>query len=426
MEIRSPRRQVTAALALVCAAVLAASCGSSDDSAKKTDPSKAASTTITVWTRAATESQTKALAESYNASHANKVQVTAFPNEEYPAKIATAAGGRNLPDLFASDVVFAPNYISQGLWQDVTDKFGTLPFKDKVAPAHIKEATKDGKLYAVPHTVDISVMFINKGLYKKAGLDPAKVPTTLKEFAEQATTIRKKLGGKTYGTYFGGNCGGCNVFTLWPSVWADGGEVMNTDGTKSTVDAPQMAAVFDTYRKLYADGVAAPGSKDENGTTWLGALQAGNVGIAPGPSTWLGLLQDKGIDVGVAPIPGVNGGKTTFVGGDVIGVSATSKKVDAAWDFLAYTLSDKVQADLQAKSKSTVARTDIAATDPRVQAMNEIMAVGKTPYALKFNESYNDSQSPWVKTLRDALFGSDPAKALKDGVGTISASLNQQ
>ncbi|MGI8332703.1 ABC transporter substrate-binding protein [Actinomadura scrupuli] len=423
MEIRSPRRRVTGTLALAVAALLAASCSGSGEPAKQTAQTPS---TITVWTRAATESQTKALAQSYNATHANKVQVTAFPNEEYPAKIATAAGGRNLPDLFASDVVFAPNYISQGLWRDVTGRFAALPFKDKVAPAHIKEATKDGKLYAVPHTVDISVMFINKGLYKKAGLDPDKVPVTLREFADQATTIRRKLGGKTYGTYFGGNCGGCNVFTLWPSVWADGGEVMSADGTKSTVDAPQMAAVFDTYRKLYADGVAAPGSKDENGTTWLGALQAGNIGIAPGPSTWLGLLEDKGIDVGVAPIPGVNGGKTTFVGGDVIGVSATSKKADAAWDFLAYTLSDKVQADLQAKGKSTVARTDIAATDPRVQAMNEIMAVGKTPYALKFNESYNDSQSPWVKTLRDALFGSDPAKALRDGAGAISASLSRQ
>ncbi|MFJ4845471.1 MULTISPECIES: ABC transporter substrate-binding protein [unclassified Streptomyces] len=425
MESRSSGRKVAAALAVACAAVLASSCSDSGGSADKPGTSSAAST-ITVWTRAATEAQTKALAQSYNASHSNKVEVTAFPNEEYPAKIATAAGGRNLPDLFASDVVFAPNYISQGLWQDVTDRFESLPFKDKVAPAHIKEATQDGRLFAVPHTVDISVMFINKDLYKKAGLDPDKAPATLQEFADQATTIRKKLGGKTYGTYFGGNCGGCDVFTFWPSVWADGGEVMNAEGTASTVDDPQMAAVFDVYRTLYAEGVAAPGSKDENGTTWLGALQAGDIGIAPGPSTWLGLLEDKGIDVGVAPIPGVKGGKSTFVGGDVIGVSATSKNADAAWDFLAYTLSDTVQADLQAKGMSTVARTDITADDPRVQAMNEIMADGRTPYALKFNESYNDPQSPWVKTLRDALFGSDPAKALKDGAGTISASLNQQ
>ncbi len=421
MLIRAPRRHgLPAAIAVAAALSLAACGGGSSTSAKSSGP-----VTITVWTRAATQDQTKALAADYNKTHANKVQVTSYPNEEYPAKIATAAGGKNLPDLFASDVVFAPNYVSQGLWKDITDKFNALPFKDKVAPAHVKAASKDGRVYAVPHTVDISVMFINKAIYKKAGLDPAKPPTTLKDYAAQATTIRKKLGGNTYGTYLGGNCGGCVEFTFWPSVWADGGDVMNSDGTKSTIDSPQMAAVFDVYRNLYASGVAAPGSKEENGTTWLGALQAGNIGIAPGPSSWLGLLTQKGLDIGVAPIPGVNGGTSTFVGGDVIGVSATSKHADAAWDFLAYTLSDKVQADLQAKGQATVARTDLQATDPRVQLENQIMAQGRTPYALKFNESYNDPQSPWVKTLRGALFGSDPAKALKDGAGTITASLDQ-
>ncbi|WP_250214068.1 ABC transporter substrate-binding protein [Acrocarpospora catenulata] len=409
--------------ALLCAALVVTACGSGTESETPAAPGPV---TIKVWTRAATESHTKALADAYNASHDNKVEVTAYPNEEYPAKIATAAGAKNLPDLFASDVVFAPNYVSQGLWLDVTDKFGALPFKDKVAPAHITAATVDGKLYAVPHTVDISVLFMNKGLYQKAGLDPAKAPASLKELAEQATTIREKVGGDTYGTYFGGNCGGCTLFTFWPSVWAEGGEVMNAEGTQSTVDGPQMAGVFDVYRKLFEDGVAAPGSKEENGTTWLGALQAGTIGVAPGPSAWLGLLEEKGIDVGVAPIPGVNGGASTFVGGDVIGVSATTQQADAAWDFLAFTLSDTVQADLQAKSKSTVARTDLPATDPRVQTMNDIMAKGRTPYALKFNESYNDSQSPWLKTLRDALFGADPAAGLKSGAAAITASLNQQ
>jgi multiple sugar transport system substrate-binding protein len=410
--------------ALLAAALLATACGGGGGA--ETPPASQGPVTIKVWTRAATESHTKALADAYNASHTNKVEVTAYPNEEYPAKIATAAGGKNLPDLFASDVVFAPNYVSQGLWTDVTERFGALPFKDKVAPAHIKEATQDGKIYAIPHTVDISVLFLNKALYTKAGLDPEKPPTSLKELAEQATTIREKIGGDTYGTYFGGNCGGCNVFTLWPSVWADGGDVMNAEGTQSTVDAGPMGEVFDVYRKLFEAGVAAPGSKEENGTTWLGALQAGNIGVAPGPSAWLGLLEEKGIDVGVAPIPGVNGGTSTFVGGDVIGISATTTQAEAAWDFLAFTLSDKVQGDLQAKSRTTVARTDLAATDPRVQTMNEVMAVGRTPYALKFNESYNDSQSPWLKTLRDALFGADPAGALKAGATTITASLNQQ
>ena len=63
------------------------------------------------------------------------------------------------------------------------------------------------------------MLFYNKDLYKKAGLDPGKPPSTLKEMAEHARTIRDKLGGKDYGTFFGGNCPGCFVFTFWPSVW---------------------------------------------------------------------------------------------------------------------------------------------------------------------------------------------------------------
>jgi len=39
----------------------------------------------------------------------------------------------------------------------------------------------------VPHTIDLSVLFWNKKLYAKAGLDPEKGPSSLKELAEQAT-----------------------------------------------------------------------------------------------------------------------------------------------------------------------------------------------------------------------------------------------
>ena len=46
------------------------------------------------------------------------------------------------------------------------------------------------------------MLFYNKVLYQKAGLDPDKPPTTLKEFADQARTIRQKVGGDVYGTFW--------------------------------------------------------------------------------------------------------------------------------------------------------------------------------------------------------------------------------
>lgn len=308
-------------------------------------------------------------------------------------------------------------------------QFNALSFKSDVVPSFIRAGSADGKVYAVPHALDLSVMYYNKTLYGKAGLDPTKPPTTLAEYATQARAIAK-LGGGVYGTYEGGNCGGCAEFTMWPSIWADGGQVMNADGTQSTIASPQAQAVLQVYRGLYADGTMAPAAKQEDGTTWLGALENGNIGIAPGPFSWYTLLKQKGLDMGVAPIPGVNGGQSTFIGGDVAGISATSSHEAAAWDFLSWTLGQQAQVDVIAKADEMIARTDLAdnqysEADPNVLVGNQVLAKGQTPYALNFNASYNDPQSPWTTALRGALFGSSLTQALATGQTAITSSLQQ-
>jgi multiple sugar transport system substrate-binding protein len=387
-------------------------------------------TKITMWTRAATQSQSQRLVKAYNASHKNKVDLTIIPTDNYQARVAAAAGGKNLPDVFASDVIYAPNYTSKGLYLDITDRIGALPFADKLAPAHMRLGTFEGKKYTVPHTLDLSVLFWNKKLYEKAGLDPEKPPTTLKELAEQATTIREKIGGDTYGTFFGGNCPGCFVFTFWPSVWAAGGQIMNEDGTQSTINDPNMAETFKIYGDLVRKGVVMPNAKTEQGPTWTGFFPKGKIGVMPMPSTTLGLMP-KDMDIGVAPIPGPDGGESTFVGGDVVGISSTSKHADAAWDFVKWTISDEAQVEVLAKNKDVLARTDLAGNkyskqDPRVQLINELVGKGETPYSLNFGATYNDPTGPWLKVARSAVFGTNVDQALSAGAKTLTDALSQQ
>lgn len=391
------------------------------------EPGQDGPVTLTLWTRAATETQSRAYAKAYNATHEDTVEVTAFPNEEYPAKLASSA--RSLPDLFATDVVFAPQYASQGLWLDVTDRFQALDIAGDLAPAHVRAGTWEGAHYAVPHTIDLSVLLYNKDLYRRAGLDPERPPETLTEFAEHARAV-DRLGGDVDGTYFGGNCGGCVEFTFWPSVWAAGGDVLDDDGRAATIDSPAMAEVFALYRRLYEEGVAASASRQEAGPTWLGALRDGRIGIAPGPSVWLGQIEaESGVDLGVAPIPGVDGGESTFVGGDAIGIGATSEHADAAWTFLEWTMSEQAQVEVVARNKGVPTRTDLAdnrysSADPRAVVVNSLVAKGRTPYARNFNASFNDPQSPWLTTVRGALFG-DAATALSDGNTAITESLQR-
>jgi multiple sugar transport system substrate-binding protein len=144
---------------------------------------------------------------------------------------------------------------------------------------------------------------------------------------------------------------------------------------------------------------------------------------------WLGLIEEKGVKMGVAPISGIAGGESTFVGGDAIGIGATSEKATQAWDFLSWTTSEEAQVEVIAKNKGVPSRIDLASNkyssaDPRIVTINGLMAKGKTPYARNFNASFNDPQSPWLQTVRGALFG-DAAKALTDGNTAITKSLQE-
>ncbi|TDD12229.1 sugar ABC transporter substrate-binding protein [Nonomuraea deserti] len=400
------RRRLAGISLLGVLTLTAAACGSGGGSQPADGP-----VTITMWTRAATQAQSERLVKAYNSSHKNQVKLTVIPTDNYQPRIAAAAGAKQLPDVFAADVIFVPNYTSQGLFMDVTDRVAALPFKDKLAPSHMKLGTLDGRQYTLPHTLDLSVWFWNKDLYTKAGLDPEKGPTTLKEFAEHATTIQDKLGkdGKVHGTFFGGNCGGCYVFTFWPSVWAAGGQVMNPEGTTSLNDQPAMIEVFKTYRELYENKVTGPTTKEEQGPTWTGFFPKGEIGVMPMPSTMLGLMPED-MEIGVTAIAGPDGGESTFVGGDSIGVSATSEHADAAWEFLSWTVADEAQVEIMAKNKDVVARIDLAgnkysAEDPRVELINSLVAKGQTPYALRFGQTFNDPQGPWLRLAREAVFG---------------------
>ena len=384
---------------------------------------------ITMWTRSPTATFSQTLIDAYNASHKNKVKLTVIPADSYQQKVGTAAGSRQLPDVLATDVVYAPNYASKGLFQDLTARVDALPFKSTLAPAHMKAATYQGKVYGVPHDIDLSAVFYNKKLFTKAGLDPEKPPTTL---AELYTDVQKidALGGGVDGYFFGGSCPGCMLFTTWPMVWASGQTVLNEAGTASTVANPAAAEIYTLYRKMYAEGLVPKTVKNEAGPTWIQAFSEGKIGIQPMGATALqGMKEGADLEVGVAPIPGLTGGSNSFVGGDVLGVSANSKKAAAAWDFISWTLSEQTQVEVVAKNKNITVRSDLAQNtyatqDPRLGTFNKLAGEGQTPISVNFGKTFNDPNGPWTATVSEAVFGTgDVATVLQQHNGPITTSL---
>jgi multiple sugar transport system substrate-binding protein len=431
MHITRHRAVLRAAAAAVATGMLVgglAACAPSetaDSAAPITGDGTDDGSTLTLWTRAPLERQAKLLVEAYNDSHENQVELTVVPNDDYVAKVGAAAGSGGLPDLFAADIVYVPNWVEQGLFTDITDQIDGLDYKDQINKGHLSAGTLDGKSYVLPFVLDLSMLMWNKELFSEAGLDPDKAPATLDEFADAAKKVQALNKPDTYGTATGLNCGGCLVFTWFPSIWASGDQVMNEDGTESLLDGDSAQKVYETWRGLEDAGAVLPSSTDEAGPTWTAAFSEGKVGVMPFPAT---LLPSLTFDAGVAGIPGVDGGESTFVGGDGIGVSKDSKKAAQAWNFLSWMMSEDAQVGVLAKDGNAISRGDLAnneyaAKDPRLITINEVAAKGSTPVARNFQQAFNAPGSPWLTLIRNAVLkGSD---TVGDDNKEITAILGQ-
>jgi multiple sugar transport system substrate-binding protein len=413
--MRSRNRRMTRAAALLAAGALtiglaACSSGGGDDASSLADAGAEGvddGTTLTLWTRAPLEKQANLLVDAYNESHENQVELTVVPNDDYVAKVGAAAGSNGLPDLFAADIVYVPNWVEQGLFQDITENIDGFDFKDDINQGHLAAGTLDGKEHVLPFVLDLSMLFWNKDLASEAGLDAEAGPANLDEFAEWAKAIQALDKPDTYGTATGLNCGGCLVFTWFPSNWADGQEVLSDDGTESLLASDTSKEIYATWKDLWDSGAVLPSSKDEAGPTWTAAFTEGKVGIMPYPAT---LLSSTPFDVGVSGLPGPEGGASTFVGGDGLGISKDSKKSAQAWNFLSWMMSEEAQVGVLAKDDNVVSRSDLASNeysekDPRLVTINEVAGQGDTPVAINFQQAFNAPNSPWLTMIRNAVLG---------------------
>jgi multiple sugar transport system substrate-binding protein len=365
---------------------------------------------LSIWTRVANQVLLEALAKGYNATHKNQFEVTSIPNEQFVTKFGAAVSGGTPPDVISIDLIYVPAFAAAGQMSEITDLVNALPFKDKLSPAHMALATYNGKYFATPFTAEGSVLLYNKDLFKAAGLDPEKAPTTWDEIYQAAKKITA-LGKDTYGFYFAGACAGCNAFTYLPLIWASGGDVLSADYTKATMTNPAVKSALEFYKKMWDEKLIPEGAKVDAGENFFAAFATGKIGmVGSGAFSIASLKKDyPNINFGIAFLPGQNGGKSSFAGGDSIGVPKGSKYVKEAFDFIQWCLSDEVQLEYYAKTGGLPVRTDLAKNkyfdaEPRLTVNAQAMALGKTPYSVKYNDLFNDANGPWLAMIQTAIF----------------------
>jgi multiple sugar transport system substrate-binding protein len=424
------RRVLGAAAAVASLTLVATACGGGggDTGGSEAASSGAeASGTISIWARDSQKGFMSQLVDVYNKSHKVQAKVTIIPASSFVQKLGTAASSGAGPDVSSIDLVYAPYFASAGALEDITEMADALPYKDSLSPSHRRLATFEDNTYALPFTAEASAIYYNKDLFKKAGLDPDKPPTTYAEMRDAAKKIRA-LGSDYYGFTFAGACGGCNVFEFAPHIWASGGDILSEDGTKATLDTPQVTDALQFYRDLWTDGSMPSAAKNDGGTQQVPLFTSGKVGMVTLGAFAIPSIEKAKINFGVTPIPGKDGGQASFAGGDVISVIAGTKNKAGAEDFVKWATDEEAQTFL-AKNGSVPVRTDLvpkiyAPQGPAYKVFGDLMGIGKTPYSVVENAVFNDNNGPWVKMINDSVFGPDLAAAQANGQKSAQALID--
>jgi multiple sugar transport system substrate-binding protein len=423
------RRSASTLVAVTAAVAVLAGCSTGTaEPAPSGNPDNG--TQLTMWARNTSNNIAQTIVDQYNATHENQIDLTIIPNESIQQKVGAAAASGGLPDILASDVVYAPNYLKQGLFADMTDKVTSLPFYDDLGKAHIDAATLDDKIYGAPFIVDSSIILYNKSLFAQAGLDPESPPQNYDEILEDSRAIRQNIGGDVYGFYFGGNCPGCNAYTMFGNLAAAGEQPFTDDGATANIDTPALKETLDLYKQLWDEGLVAPSAQTEDGVNWNTLFNEGKIGILPRGTGNFANLKDATFDWGVAPLPAPDGsGTSAFIGGDIASITATSKHPDEAWNFIEWSLGDENQVDVVAKNGSLPSRIDLAeneysAADPRLVTAIKGSETGYTPSTTVYGNAINNANGPWLKMIRDYIFEND-ASALEDGQKAIQDEIDE-
>ena len=164
-------------------------------------------------------------------------------------------------------------------------------------PHIIDTVTYNGQQWGIPTAFSTKALYWNKDLFKKAGLDPEKPPTTWDELYNDAKIIKDKTGVPGYGLPAKTMDNTMHQFLHY--VYTNNGTVTDAQGN-ITLDSPENLAALEFYKKLVPVSEDGPSAYEQNDMTTLFSDQKVAM-IEQGP--WGRNQIAKGVNWGVTLLP---------------------------------------------------------------------------------------------------------------------------
>jgi len=229
-------------------------------------------------------------------------------------------------DLLGMDVTWTAEFAEAGWIRELTGDQKTQATKDTLQPP-IDTATWKDKLYGIPRTTNVQLMWYRKSLVP----NPPKTFDEMISMAQQLKTQGKPFEiGLTAAQYEGYVVNVNNLITAY------GGTLVNEDSSAPTIDDKTVQALTE-LQKLAASGVTSASLSNAQEPEVFADLQAGRSAFSLNWPYVLSAMREANPDLvqdlGFAPYPSVNGGTPRVtLGGMNYAISTYSKHPAEAFE----------------------------------------------------------------------------------------------
>jgi multiple sugar transport system substrate-binding protein len=375
----------------------------------------------------------KAMVKEWNADHPDE-EVTA---QEIPAGqtseevIAAAITAGNAPCLvFNTAPAAVPQFQKQGGLVALDDFEGGAEYVEaRTGEVAAQYQSPDGQYYQIPWKSNPVMIFYNKDLMRKAGIDPENPPlATHDEFLETSRTIVDS---------------GAAQAAIWPTPtseffqsWFDfyplfaaetGGQQLIEDG-QATFDSEAGTTVAEFWKTMYDEGLS---QKELYNGDAFGDQKAAMSIVGP----WAIAVYGEAVDWGVAPVPTSAGTapEETFTFSDAknIGLYSACENRGTAYDVLKFATSKEQDGKLLEMTGLMPMRADLQGTYPEyfeqhpeyktfADQASRTVDVPNVPNSIEIWQTFRDAYSSSV------IFGKQPVDDALSGAAEEATQLAGQ
>lgn len=288
----------------------------------------------------------KKIVENFQAKYPMyKLEVDETPWGDFKTKLQTQIAANNAPDVFFTDSGYAATIDGNGAAYDLTDLITRDIKADDFTPMLTAIKNAKGRVYGIPHAVNVAGLLYNKTLFDAAGVAYPSDKWTFQDMLDAAVKLTTK---DTYGLLFATDSPGIGwlLFTE-----ATGGAPLNAARDKANFTDPKTVEGFQKFYdcvntlkctppKAWIDSFGGTPQAFAQGKAAMTIAQASHTKIINNANA------DLNYDAMLIPNGFTTGKRTTCVVPNpwIIFSRASDDAKAAAWNWLQFYFNDESQA----------------------------------------------------------------------------------